>query len=140
MNQVAVKILNEKPPEWIWKEAEKCFAFDPHHTIFTFGNSIFNPGGHTLSPDIIHHELVHVRQQKGSSKDATLWWKKYFKDTTFRLEQEIEAYSAQYRFFCKYKKDRNLQSKFLMIVASHLSSPMYGDIISLQEAMKKIKI
>lgn len=129
-----MKIKNERPP--IWEKAYQIFKVDPDTTVFTYGDTIYNPAGGNISDDLMVHESVHMVQQ-GKSPDE--WWTKYFHNPKFRLDQEVEAYSAQYKFFCKKKKDRNIQMKFLMMIATHLSSDLYKLDITKQDAMNAIR-
>ena len=60
-------------------------------------------------------------------------------DVDFRLAQEIPAHKAEYRAFCKYNRDRNAQSRMLRQLGTRLAAPMYGGIITVNEAMKRIR-
>lgn len=125
----------EKPP--IYDEAVKLFKLTPEQgTIFTYGDTVYNPWKIEIPDHLQVHEEVHMVQQ---GKDPARWWKKYFADTDFRLSQELEAYRKQYKFACKHIKDRNAQSRFLWDLAEMLASPMYGNLISFQEALGKIR-
>ena len=64
---------------------------------------------------------------------------RFLEDEKFRLEQEIPAHRVEYRTFCFYNKDRNEQSRFLRELGRRLSAPMYGGIITTNEAMKAIR-
>ena len=118
------------PPNY--KEIEE--VLHPRRSaVFTYGDTIYIPYYEgSLSYDLIVHEETHKRQQ-GAKPD--LWWTMYLKDPKFRLNQEVEAYRNQYRFFAK-GRDRNMAYKFLYIIAHDLSSAMYGNIITHEEAIK----
>lgn len=104
--------------------------------IFAYDNVIYNPSGSKLGPELIAHEQVHFRQQ---GNDPAGWWVKFLDDPQFRLEQELEAHRVEYRTFCKHNRDRNRQILFLQFISRRLASPIYGSILTVAQAMKKIK-
>lgn len=132
-----MKIINDYPP--IWKEASEKFDLTGKKPIFAYGDCIYNPFNVQINQDLIEHEMVHMKQQGGTQIGAKLWWIRYLGDTEFMLSQEVEAYHVQYVFMKKFTKDRNQQFKYLHACAQQLSSKMYGNSISLQEAMNRIK-
>lgn len=131
-------IKNEKPP--IWDSACAAFNINPANTLFTFGDTIYNPG--CIDPiydHLIAHEEVHARQQTEDGMTPELWWGKFLRDHNFRLEQEAKAYGAQYAFICKSVKDRNQRYKVLWDLAGILSGPLYANCTSRQGAIKLIQ-
>lgn len=107
------------------------------NTVFTYGDALYAPNiNFTLPQDLIVHEETHTRQQ---GEDPAGWWDRYLVDPAFRLEQEVEAYRNQYRFYCKNHKGRNERFNFLRIIASDLASPMYGNLIGFLDATNRIK-
>lgn len=131
------KILNEKPPVF---EAV-CAAFDiyPINAVFTYGDTIYNPGGIPLSDDLVEHEKVHIKQQSGTTDGAALWWGKYLRNPEFRIEQEARAYGRQYAFICESCKDKNLRNRILLGLSLTLSGKLYDKGVSYLEARGKIK-
>lgn len=107
---------------------EKGFAIVMGKTIYS---------KHHLRRDVAVHELVHVKQQS-EYKDPMDWWDRYFQDQRFRLAQEIEAYREQVKFLKENVKDRNTQYRAIRQLAIDLASPMYGSIISPQNALAMI--
>lgn len=107
-------------------------------TIFTYGDTIYNPGGHPIEnqSELIAHETVHAIQQ-GSDPEA--WWDKYLSDVHFRLEQEIDAYKAQYKKFRRMTINKKARNQLADRLARDLSSPLYGNIIDYYTARQKIK-
>lgn len=71
--------------------------------IITYGDTIYCK--YDLTPDKIAHESVHVKQQSKMDKDV--WWDRYFSDSKFRLQQELEAYRAEANFIRRTVGDRN---------------------------------
>lgn len=107
------------------------------NTIFTYGDTIYAPMLRgQLPPDIIAHEEIHARQQ---GEDPEAWWDRYIVDKEFRLNQEVQAYRTQYRFFCRFIKDRGRQFQLLRIIASDLASPLYGNLVPFLTATQLIK-
>ena len=123
-------ISHELPP--VYDRCVQLWGVSFKNTVFTYGNTIHTKND--LSNDLLAHELVHVRQQTKMDKDE--WWMRYFADPQFRLEQEVEAYRAQYKWFVNNLTDREGIAKMLVWLASLLSGEMYGKIISRGEAIK----
>lgn len=133
-----MKIAIAKPP--IYDEAKKLFDLkEDQVTLFTYGDTCYNPAGVNITKDLIAHEETHMRQQEYSETVAGLWWKRYFADPEFRMNQEIEAYHAQYQKICTTVKQRDARTRNLWGLAKHLSGPMYGHIITHTQALHLIK-
>lgn len=128
-----MEIIHDFPPNF--KAIEKKFGPLSDSVIFTYGGAIYAPTVGEIASHLIVHEEVHSKQQGDDPKG---WWKRYLKDDKFRLEQEVEAYKAQYLFFKRTIKDRNRQTRFLYKIAADLASPMYGSIVPHREAMNLI--
>lgn len=123
-------------------------AFPPNHedikkvfthqrgSIYCFGKDIYNPDNCPIDEPQLAHEAVHTKQQGGNPID---WWKRYLLDDDYRFVQELEAFQAQYKTYCKKVKDRNFQMQFLFKLATSLSSETYRQICSRDEAMQAIK-
>lgn len=108
--------------------------------MFTYGHDIYFPMGLQISPAILVHEMVHERQQTtGFLHTPEKWWKKYLKDTSFRYEQELEAYREQWQFVQRQVKDREMRNKLVVEMARFLSSSNYGNVVTFQEALEQIK-
>lgn len=129
-----MKILNELPP--IYHDVVKAFGPVPDTVVFAYGDTIYNPGNHYLTLDVLAHEEVHERQQAGDPAD---WWVKFLADPEFRLDQELEAYRAQYKAICGHFKSHDIRFVCLTIFAKSLSGPIYGNMLSHREAMTLIK-
>jgi hypothetical protein len=129
-----MKILIKNPPniEYIRK-----FLTPPKGVIFTYGDTIYNPDNGEVTGDIMDHEAVHSLQQVKLGPEK--WWDKYLNDKEFRFEQELQAYQVQYRHATQIIKDPNQQNRFLMKLASHLSSAAYGNLVGFDEARRMIQ-
>lgn len=132
-----MNMLIEKPP--IWDECNAKFKL-VHGTVFTYGNTLYNPDGIEISKDLFIHEQKHAQQQAWNETVAKIWWARYLEDPQFRLEQEVAAYAAQYRYICSVVKDRNARDKNLRILAGMLASPIYGNMIHQVLAANAIKV
>lgn len=134
-----MKVAYDYPPNIDAIRAE----FDlPTGVIFTYGETLYNPDHGVIPPDLMAHEETHQRQQ---GDDPAGWWKRYLEDVEFRISQEVEAYQNQYNH---YKMNRCMKNgklkvnrlrQFAYQLATYLSSPIYGEVITRQEALEKIK-
>jgi hypothetical protein len=136
-----MKITNDKPP--IWASIKTLFDFNERTTIFTYGDTIYNPAGVRITPDLIAHESIHEVQQSAMNIfglwGAARWWKKYLHNPQFRFDQELEAYRAQYKFVKARIQESNKLSTYLINLAYALSGSMYGNVCGFGEAMRRIK-
>ena len=129
-----MKVVREYPPNI----ADIRSGLTPgEHTVFTYGDTLYAPNlpeDGTIAEHLMVHEEIHSKQQK----DPERWWIDYLIDPGFRLSQELQAYAAQYQYV-KEHFNRSYQRRFLHLIASDLASPMYGGIISIQQAEDAIK-
>ena len=109
----------------------------PKGVIFTYGNVIYNPYGGKLGPSLLAHEAVHEAQQEEYGIDE--WWQRYLVDAEWRLGQEVMAHRVEWKTFCNYVFGKAKRDKFLFEIASHLASPMYGNLMTIKEAVELIK-
>ncbi|MFL6827739.1 MAG: hypothetical protein ACJ8E2_14875 [Bradyrhizobium sp.] len=130
-----MKIVNDWPPNF--ELIRKRFPIG-RHTIFTYGDSIYNPRNTELDEHIVRHEAVHGQQQADYAGGPAAWWDRYIADPAFRLEQELEAYRVQWEFIKTEVTDRNRRFQILNLLAGELSSPLYGSLISRAEAIQAI--
>lgn len=133
-----MKILNEYPPFY-----DKIITVFPEvaemkYVLFTYGDTLYNPAGSDIPPYTIAHEEIHEWQQAEIGKDK--WWERYLEDPVFRLDQDLPAFRAEYKAFCKIYKDKNERNSFLRFQSIMLSSALYGNLLSMNEAMGKITI
>lgn len=132
MTDVVTAIVHDWPPN-----IAKIRAVLPvtECNIFAYGGKIYSPGAATLPPWLIAHEQVHFNQQGWWPAQ---WWRKFLKSPEFRLLQEIPAHQVEYRAFCALCHDRNKQSVYLGAMAKRLAAPMYGSMISVSDARRRI--
>jgi hypothetical protein len=135
-----MNIRIEKPPNNLYNRIIALWpevASQPY-TLFTWGDTIYATSNREIPPYTMMHEEVHSTQQKeyGSPQG---WWDRYLTDPEFRLAQELAAYRREYRAFLRMYKDKNTRDSFLRFQALMLSSPMYGNLISFNDARKEIQ-
>jgi len=126
-----IKTSTEKPPNW--SKLVKIFNVKWGDVVVTYGDTCYCEK--EVPSDLIVHESVHMRQQINPKK----WWKRYYKDVQFRLEQETEAYKEQFRYLKSITKDKNTLFRFNDRLARDLSSKIYGNCIDYQTAFELIK-
>lgn len=107
------------------------------NAVFAYGNKIYNPGRDAVSKDVMVHEEVHEKQQAAHKGGVEGWWQQYLDDAPFRLQQELEAYAAQFRWY-SMAATRRKSDAFLYRIASDLAH-MYGLKISVGEAESRIR-
>jgi hypothetical protein len=125
-----MKVVVELPP--MFAEIDKVFHVAGKQVIFAWNDTIFNPHGATVTPELQTHEEVHGRRQHG---DPVRWWTLYLADPAFRLQEEIPAHQAEYAEFCRTHADRNHRARTLHMIAQRLASPLYGSMTGYAEAM-----
>lgn len=129
-----MNIRIEFPPNY----AEVAAAFDLRGVkpIFAWGDTIYNPHDVPIPPELIAHESVHIQRQAG---DPASWWQQYIADPQFRLNEELMAHAAEYRYIIDSKKSsRNQRRIALKITAQRLAAKLYGSLISVKDAKAAI--
>ncbi len=137
MNQ-EMTIVHESPP-MLDRIREAGMNPDLATTVFTYGYLLYNPGENRLSADLMAHELTHAKQQTEYAGGPDAWWDRYLTDIDFRIEQELEAYRAQFQFFVSRHRNIRKQAFFLNAIAQDFSGPLYGNVISVDEAIQHIR-
>ncbi len=131
-----MKCTIEPPP--IYEEAIKVFGESvkmEKGTVFTYGDTCHTGSG-SLPNWLEPHEMVHVKQQ---GSDPAGWWKRFFADKQFRMEQELEAYRTQWLWVKKNIASPAERMTFLRKFAYDLSSARYGSICTFWKALEAIR-
>lgn len=135
-----VEVVDGWPPNI---EAIRAVLPVTERNIFAYDHKIYNPGGGILPLELLAHEKVHFKQQDEFEGDGAQgvvgWWDLFLESPTFRLSQEIPAHKVEHQVFCRYHKDRNQIAQHLRALGQRLAAPMYGGIITVNEAMKAIR-
>jgi hypothetical protein len=138
-----MKVIVDFPPNIV--AIHEVFPNLRPSVVFTYGNTLCNPSGMPIPGHLMAHEKTHTKQQAG---EPARWWDKYLADPRFRLSQEVEAYHRQFVFrrdeimrqrHLSIVKRETLCKLFVSIIASDLSSEMYGNCVVFEEAVKLIK-
>lgn len=140
-----MRIVQAYPP--MIEEIDAAFNVRGKAILFAWGETIFNPAGVDVPPELVAHEKVHGRRQLGAAIHGTArgedavrqWWHRYIADPTFRLAEEIPAHVAEFGVLCannrgRWRSERNMRRTLAAHVARKLSSPLYGRLIGLNEA------
>jgi hypothetical protein len=131
-----MKIVNDFPPNIA--AIRKRFEMTGFPTaIFAYGDTLYNPSGMEIPPDLIAHEELHSKQQEIYGLQD--WWTRYLEDDAFRLGQEVEAYRKQYEY-AKEKYNRDQRRWVLNEIVKNLSSKLYGNVINKKRAKDLINV
>lgn len=126
--------LYQKPPNYTKIVKAIPGVAEGKHIVFTYGDTIYVPGGGEISTDLMRHEETHWRQQNALGIDE--WWDRYLAEPEFRFTMELAAYRNQYKVICTYEKRR--AAFYLNAITRDLSGAMYGNICSRSRAKKLI--
>ena len=134
----SMQIVHEQPPmlDAIYRAGLKP---NPLTTVFTYGYTLFNPAGATISANLLAHEEVHARQQEETVGGPDAWWEFYLENSDFRIQEEVEAYRAQYQHYCRQTKNIAKRARFLAYIADDLSGALYGNRMSFDQAAETIR-
>lgn len=125
-----MKVIDKKWPPNIADIRSAFNITGLNYIVYTYGQKIYNPSGNTLPSELIVHEAMHGEQQRKMGPKK--WWAKYLKDPQFRLDQELEAYRAQW---VALGNDSRQYKKFVLRrITKDISGRMYGNLISREEA------
>lgn len=131
-----MKVINDYPPNY--SRIAEAFDLAGRSVVFTYGDVLYNPHRGNIKAHLLRHEEVHSRQQAAYPGGPAAWWERYLADPDFRFRQEVEAYAAQYSYYCDLKSNRWKQLEFLDSIAGDLSSKIYGSICSPEKARSAI--
>lgn len=124
---------------WFYPILKRKFPAISARTVIAYGAKIHQRTLDPITPDLNVHEHVHLYRQKFSRFWGTIWWMKYIYSPSFRFEEELIAYREQYRFAKANVKDKNMLNRCLVHYASELSSELYGNLCTQQQASELIQ-
>lgn len=125
----------EKPP--IYDECVARFGADwDRGTIFTYGDTIHCKYKISKAKEV--HERVHVKQQLDFGVEN--WWFRYFEYPEFRLQEELAAYQAEVAYVKKFEHNLKEKMRLLHNIAVDFSSPLYGNLMTFEEAKQLLQI
>lgn len=134
MRQAFMRQVFERPP--LFAEIDAAFHIAGKPVLFAFGDTIYNPERVPVTIALDAHEGVHGFRQ---GVDVLGWWRRYIADPEFRLVEELLAHKAEYDLLCASAGSRNVRRFFLRQVAGKLSSPLYGRLISFEQARAELR-
>jgi hypothetical protein len=131
-----IEVKFERPPNYA--EIVKVFPAVKlrRGVIFTYGKTIYNPDRTPLTRALRAHEEVHSKRQSVEHAHALgpeKWWELYLKEKDFRLAEELIAHQVEYMIAAE-GVGRQLRRRTLAQIAARLSGPIYGRMVSLDEA------
>jgi hypothetical protein len=130
-----MRVVMDKPP--MFDEIRAAFNLTGRSVIFAWGDTIYNPYGGKITPELFAHEAVHGERQ---GSDVEGWWRRYIVDPQFRLAEEIPAHIVEYQtLLANAGHNRAARRKYLGYVARRLCSPLYGSLIGLDLAKEQLK-
>lgn len=100
--------------------------------IFTYGDTIFNPGRVCIPAPLLEHERIHSLRQGTDAIGIEKWWNNYLTSKDFRFEEEVLAHKEEYR--CYMESSRKEQRRALRFISRRLASPLYGSLTSERKA------
>ena len=106
---------------------QEVFETNPY-TIFAYDKVIYCD--YELPEHLEIHERRHLIRQQKMGVDE--WVERYLTDTQFRLNEEVIAYKEQ----LESVKNRSARHRLRIQCAADLASSLYGNIITLDEAMR----
>ena len=122
-------ISKQIPP--IYNKIKKVFKVNWNQGIaIAYGDTVYSK--YDLPEDLKIHEQVHLDSQELYGVEE--WWKMYLNNIAFRLRQEIDAHKAQVQYLKFKEVDIKYRNWKLEQIPKDLSGPMYGNILTLQEA------
>lgn len=140
----------ERPP--LFAEIDAKFHIADKPILFAWGDTIYNPCGVPINPELHAHEAVHgarqldylARTDPGPWQGQTIeaWWREYIDNTNFRLAEEILAHRAEYQHYVMHNPNGRVRNNRRMVldhIARKLSSPLYGRLCGYHYARVQIK-
>lgn len=104
--------------------------------LYAFGDVLYNPSGVKIPKWVMRHEEVHGKQQ--NIDGVADWWDRYILNPAFRLDEELLAHRAEWQSYQGYFKAKHARNTYLHKIAVRLSSPLYGNLIDYDRAVKEI--
>lgn len=134
-------MVYENPPNI--DQIDAAFGIRGQRVLFAYGDRIYNPTRFAVPPQLIAHEMVHGRRQGLRASDIERWWERYIADAGFRLEEELPAHIAEFEKACeveapRWHSQRNMRRMMAAVTARRLAAPLYGNLISIDDAKKAI--
>lgn len=130
-----MKVIKAFPPNFV--QLSKHFPIKGKPGIlYAYGDVLYNPSGVKVTPWIMAHEEVHGMRQQDEGMSLGEWWDSYINYDDFRLKEELLAHRAEWQ---TYKSVHDWSSGYYLdTISTRLSSPLYGSLLSFEEAKRRI--
>lgn len=123
-------VLIERPP--VYDRCNEQFAIAGKPILFAWGDTIFNPEGVEIPPELFAHEAVHGERQIGIGVEH--WWDRYLDLPWWRLKEEELAHRAEYQAYARRHPNSRKRALVLDAIAERLAGPLYGNLVSVADA------
>lgn len=130
-------VYGERPPNFDKIKAVFPLVEELPGVIYAYGDKIFVPSGKEIPPEILAHERIHCERQIKMGVET--WWDQYLVDLKFRFDEELLAHKVEYSFLRGLYPGAHRKKSILEHVATKLSHPLYGGMVSKKRAMEVIK-
>ena len=107
--------------------------------IFAWVDTIYNPLGIDVPPQLMAHETVHGLRQEDFPGGVEAWWAEYIRSKSFRFFEERVAHQAEYDHLIAKARNRKERRVYLKQTAKRLASPLYGNVVSRTKATALLK-
>lgn len=135
-----MRVIKAYPPNF--STLAKAFPIKGRPGIlYAYGDTLYNPSGVKVTPWIMAHEEVHGMRQEDEGMSLDRWWDEYINYPDFRLKEELLAHQAEWKSFkAEHVYDPGVFRVlgYLDTISTRLSSPLYGSLLSFEEAKRKI--
>jgi len=123
-------VLIERPP--VYDRCDAQFKIKGRPILFAWGDTIFNPEGVEISPELFAHEAVHGERQLKVGIET--WWDEYLARPVFRYAEEELAHRAEYQAYARRHPNPRKRALVLDAIAERLAGPLYGNLVSVADA------
>jgi len=131
-------IVIARPP--IYDRCDAQFHIAGKPILFSWGDKIYNPMDVDIPHELIAHEAAHGAQQGTEEKGIRRWWDQYLADPQFRLYEELLGHRAEWREYMRRHPNGKDSARVLEAIAGRLSSELYGNVISLDDARSRVML
>ncbi len=104
--------------------------------IFAYAPDIYTMTPEGVTPALLAHESVHIKRQEEYPGGVEAWWARYLVDLPWRYNEELLAHRAEYQYLSGIS--RRLRRSALKTVAKRLAAPLYGKMVTVEQAAKDI--
>lgn len=131
-----MKVVHDLPPKAVFEKlAAKFPRIRKGGVCITYGDTCYVD--RPMPQHLYVHEQVHSEDQLAFPGGPDAYVDQFIADPKFRVEVELKAYIVQLRFLQKNFSERAALS-MMPEFAKHLSSELYDNAITYEEARKRL--